>query len=597
MRPHRLFSIDSTDIAHDAATASIAATTLLAVALASALHRLGSLDATVGTVWVSYVAGSSAGLAIVAHRDRRSAMRAGNRTVSSAWRVAFGAAAGIGWGSAGLHAAAVADAHTQIAVAMATLAVVAAAAPHFSPSTPALLAFVLTATVPGVVAAALSPHAAPRAIAPTLSGIAALAAIVALLAHRTFIRHARLQSDAERRADELQRDRDAAVQRAVDLRRQKLRAEAANLAKSRLLAAASHDLRQPSHALGVLVGALRSVPMPADGQRLLQQIELSTRALDTLFGALLDVSRLDAGVVDVHRRPFPIDTVLARVCNEYLLDASAKGLRLSRVPCRAIVDSDPVLIERVVRNLVSNAVRYTDVGRIVVGCRYRGARIAIEIRDTGRGIPRDQLELVFREYYRVDGAASDHDGGFGLGLAIVRRLVALLGCRLSVWSEPGRGSCFVVSVPRARPAGGVRRHAARAAAFVVVIDDTRAVRDAIARRLARWGYDTLSACSADEAIERLSRCTTRPSVFVSALRLQGTETGIDVIDRLRAEYNLAIPALLIGDASDTAPPADANGCLLLHRPIENGQLRAAIARLVATGAPAEAVEAVEAIDD
>ncbi|HEM7828410.1 TPA: hybrid sensor histidine kinase/response regulator, partial [Burkholderia multivorans] len=406
-------------------------------------------------------------------------------------------------------------------------------------------------------------------------------------------RHGRLRSDAERRAAELQRDRDAAVQRAVELRRQKLRAEAANLAKSRLLAAASHDLRQPSHALGVLVGALRGVPMPADGQRLLQQIELSTRALDTLFGALLDVSRLDAGVVDVHRRPFAIDTVLGRVCNEYLLDAAAKGLRLSRVPCRAIVDSDPVLIERVVRNLVGNAVRYTDAGRIVVGCRYRGARIAIEIHDTGRGIPRDQLELVFREYYRVDGAASDHDGGFGLGLAIVRRLVALLGCRLSVWSEPGRGSCFVVSVPRARTAGGVGRHAARAAAFVVVVDDTRAVRDAIARRLVRWGYDTLSARSADEAIERLSRCTTRPSVFVSALHLQGTETGIDVIDRLRAEYNLAIPALLIGDASDTAPLADANGCLLLHRPIENGQLRAAIAQLVAAGAPVEAVEAVD----
>ncbi|MDN7863651.1 hybrid sensor histidine kinase/response regulator [Burkholderia multivorans] len=593
MRPHRLFSIDSTDIAHDAATASVVATALLAVALASALHRLGSLDAAVGTVWVSYVAGSAAAVAIVAHRDRRSATHGGDRTVSSAWRVAFSAAAGIGWGSAGLHAAAVGDAHAQIAVAMATLAVVAAAAPHFSPSTPALLAFVLPATAPGVVAAALSPHAAPRAIAPTLFGIAALAGIVALLAHRTFIRHARLQSDAERRADALQRDRDAAVQRAVDLRRQKLRAEAANLAKSRLLAAASHDLRQPSHALGVLVGALRGVPMPDDGQRLLQQIELSTRALDTLFGALLDVSRLDAGIVDVHRRPFAIDTVLARVCNEYLLDASAKGLRLSRVPCRAIVDSDPVLIERVVRNLVSNAVRYTDAGRIVVGCRYRGARIAIEIRDTGRGIPRDQLELVFREYYRVDGTASDHDGGFGLGLAIVRRLVALLGCRLSVRSEPGRGSCFVVSVPRARPAGGVRRHAARAAAFVVVVDDTRAVRDAIARQLARWGYDTLSARSADEAIDRLSRCTTRPNVFVSALRLQDTETGIDVIDRLRAEYNLAIPALLIGDASDTAPLADANGCLLLHRPIENGQLRAAIAQLVAAGAPAEAVEAVD----
>ncbi len=191
------------------------------------------------------------------------------------------------------------------------------------------------------------------------------------------------------------RERQSAELLSIDLMHQKEIAEEANLAKSRFLAAASHDLRQPVHALSLFVGVLRGIPTNPDAQRLIDHIETSTLALDRLFTALLDISRLDAGVIEVHRQPFAIDAVLARVCSDYAGDAAAKGLTLSYVRSRAIADSDPTLVERIVRNLVSNAVRYTDAGKIVVGCRRRGAHLALQVWDTGRGIAPELRELVF----------------------------------------------------------------------------------------------------------------------------------------------------------------------------------------------------------
>ncbi len=173
------------------------------------------------------------------------------------------------------------------------------------------------------------------------------------------------------------RERQSAELLSIDLMHQKEIAEEANLAKSRFLAAASHDLRQPVHALSLFVGVLRGIPTNPDAERLINHIETSTSALDRLFTALLDISRLDAGIIEVHHQPFAIDAVLARVYNDYVGDATAKGLTLSHIPNRTIVNSDPTLVERIARNLVSNAVRYTDAGKIVVGCRHRGAHLAL----------------------------------------------------------------------------------------------------------------------------------------------------------------------------------------------------------------------------
>ncbi|MGS0893216.1 ATP-binding response regulator [Burkholderia stagnalis] len=575
-QPHSPIAAEQLGIVYGIVTLSVSGGTLLAVALALSLSRLGYLDPVAGPAWLAYIGACSAGHAVLARRYHRAPPVA---RLSSRWAMAFtgfSAAAGAGWGWSSIHLGTGGGFEVESLAITATLGIVAGAVPVFSAYLPAFLAFLLPATVPYVVAAAMSPNRVQQATAPMMFLFVCVVGYLGLIANRTATQNIRLRFRAE--------------QLAKDLLEQKQIAEAANLAKSRFLAAASHDLRQPSHALSLLVGALRGVPMPETGQRILQQIETSTETLNMLFGALLDVSRLDAGVVEVCRRPLAIDAMLAHVCNDHAPDASTKNIRLSHVPCRAAADSDPVLLERIVRNLVSNAVRYTDTGRVVVGCRRRRAHIAIQVWDTGRGIPPDQLDLVFQEYYQIGNPERDREKGLGLGLAIVRRLADLLDCRLTVRSEPGRGSCFEVLVDRAEQmpalpdaAAEAVGHAQPANALVVIVDDEQAIREGMSGLLALWGYDTIVAASADEAVERLASCPKRPDLLVCDFRLRGNENGLHVIERLRTEYNLEIPALLIsGDtAADRLAEAHASGCVLLHKPIPNGKLRAAIGNLVA----------------
>ena len=393
-------------------------------------------------------------------------------------------------------------------------------------------------------------------------------------ANRAFDQLVRLQIRAEEMADDLERQRDIA--------------ESANLAKSKFLAAASHDLRQPIHALGLFVGALRGLVLPRAAEPLVDQIEASINALEGLFSALLDISRLDAGVVAVERRPFAIRSALDRVCREYAHEAEAKGVRLAWQDCAAIVDSDPVLVERILRNLVSNAVRYTDRGRILVGCRRRGPAIALQVWDTGAGIALDEQGRVFQEYYQIGNPERDRSKGLGLGLAIVRRLAELLDCELKLRSEPGSGSCFELTLPLARdaPIGGEpspeRGMGALARGPIVVVDDEQAIRQATASLLTGWGFDVVAAACGDEAIERLSASPSRPDLIICDYRLRGDENGLGAIERLRSEYNHSIPAMLI--TGDTAPDrlaeAQASGLLLLHKPVSNAKLRAAIVNLI-----------------
>ena len=237
-----------------------------------------------------------------------------------------------------------------------------------------------------------------------------------------------------------------------DLRRQKEIAEQTNLAKSRFLASASHDLRQPVHALGMFVSALRERTMDAEARRLVDQIDSSVDAMDSLFAALLDISRLDAGIVQCRPEPIPIQPLLERVCRDHIAEALSQGRAPGPHPCSAIVLSDPVLLERIVRNLVSNAVRYTDHGRIVVGCR-RGERLSVQVWDTGRGIPVEEQERVFDEFYQLDNPERDRIKGLGLGLAIVKRLSALLDCPLALQLRARQG----IDVQDLDPMG---RHAA-----------------------------------------------------------------------------------------------------------------------------------------
>jgi two-component system, sensor histidine kinase len=387
---------------------------------------------------------------------------------------------------------------------------------------------------------------------------------------------------------------------AEDLRRRNELVEQANLDKSRFLAAASHDLRQPIHALGLFVGALRAIALPPEGIRLVERIEASTAAMDGLFSSLLDISRLDAGIVEVRRQSFAIQPLLDRICRDYVEEAKGKAVSLATPKCSAIVRTDPVLMERIIRNLVANAVRYTERGGIVVGCRRCGDAIRVEVWDTGPGIPYAQQEKVFQEYFQLGNHERDRAKGLGLGLAIVRRLNHLLDSELTLRSRPGCGSCFSVVMPRAIGASDEgespekRFASALNLGLVLVIDDEAAIRDGMATLLTSWGHGVATAGSGDEMLAELAQCPERPDLIICDYRLRSGENGIEVVERLRAEYNEAIPAMLItGDTAEgRLKEAQASGLLLLHKPVSNSKLRAAIANLTASGAEEEAASAI-----
>jgi two-component system, sensor histidine kinase len=546
-----------------------------AVFLTLILFYLGVVDARIGLAWTSYIIACAASHIALRVTYRRS------QPVGERWRlwafwftvISFAEGCGWGWAPVGLTTGGRFD--TDLLVMVSTTTVCGGAVSAFGPYLPAFFSLFVPAILPYAVFNATSPDIARRAscllllvLIPAMSGLA-------IIANRGFKQLVKLRIQTE--------------QLATDLKGQKEIAERASAAKTTFLAAASHDLRQPVHALGLFIGALRRVAMPLEGQRLIQQIEESTVAMDGLFSALLDISQLDAGTVEVHRQSFPVGTLLERICRDHKAEASAKGLSLVWAPSTAIVNCDPVLLERILRNLVANAVRYTDQGRILIGCRRRRATISFQVLDTGPGIPPDQRDRVFQEYYQLGNPERDRTKGLGLGLAIVRRLVDLLGCKLILHSQVGRGSCFEVSVPIAT--GGIptskdvlkAKSGAFAHSFIVVIDDELAIRNAMSALLTGWGHETIVVGSGNDAILQLSSRKQRPDLIICDYRLRDGENGIAVIERLRAEYNETIPAMLI--TGDTAPDrlaeAKASSLLLLHKPVSNAKLRAAIINLIA----------------
>ncbi|MDO9465732.1 MAG: HAMP domain-containing sensor histidine kinase, partial [Thiobacillus sp.] len=233
----------------------------------------------------------------------------------------------------------------------------------------------------------------------------------------------------------------------ADLAAKKTMAERANQAKSRFFAAASHDLRQPLHALSLFVAALKTRNQQPETQTLIDNIEASTAAMELLFNALLDISRLDAGAIEAHPVHFSLQKILNDLDHQFSPLAAEKLLRLRFRPCNVTLYSDPFLIERILANLIANAIRYTDDGGVLVACRRRGRMVRLSVVDTGRGIPSDQQESVFHEFVQLHNPARDRSKGLGLGLAIVSRLGRLLGHRVDLRSRPGHGSMFSIDVP------------------------------------------------------------------------------------------------------------------------------------------------------
>ncbi len=363
--------------------------------------------------------------------------------------------------------------------------------------------------------------------------------------------------------------------------------ERANLAKSRFLAAASHDLRQPLHALNLFVTQLGGEADATERDRLVARIDAAVGAMNELFNALLDVSKLDAGALTPSVGAFPVDRLLRRIETTFAAVAEEKGLRLRVRPSDAHVHSDAILLERILINLVSNAVRYTTRGGIIVACRRRGDALRIEVWDSGVGIAEEQQRAIFGEFYQVARPGQEQRTGMGLGLAIVDRLCRLLGHPITLTSRPGRGSRFCVLVPSAAiaPATAEPDEARDAIVdpvrdkLVLVIDDDPLVLDGMRSLLAGWGCRVAVAPSHAAAIADLAA---RPDLIISDYRLARGQTGLDTIAALHDAFGSAIPALLVtGDtAAERIRDAAAHGLPLLHKPVNPMALRAAVNQLL-----------------
>ncbi len=355
-------------------------------------------------------------------------------------------------------------------------------------------------------------------------------------------------------------------------------AEQANTAKSKFLAAASHDLRQPIHALGLFLSVLARSKLDSQQHEVLDNAIAVSKASGEMLNALLDFSRIEAGVVEPQTRPFHLQPMLNKIEREFASQADDKGLVYRSRETALVVNSDPILVELILRNLVSNAIRYTEHGGLLVVCRRRGDLAMLEVWDSGRGIAPESQQEVFREFHQLHNPERDRRKGLGLGLAIADGLAQTLGQRLTLSSVPQQGSVFRLSLPLAKgvvPAEELPKAQASTPmlhAHVLVIDDDETVRAGMRHLLHNWGCTCDTAESIEEALA-FAR-THAPDLVISDYRLREQRTGVEAIAALRAITGTALPALLI--TGDTAPDrlreAQNSGLPLLHKPVSASQL-------------------------
>lgn len=374
------------------------------------------------------------------------------------------------------------------------------------------------------------------------------------------------------------------------LQREKDAAERATMTKSHFLAAASHDLRQPLHALGLFVSALAQSDAAQREPGLVAHIRSATDTLQNLLDAILDISRLDSGNVVPRIAPFALGPVLERTLRDVSLVAEHKGLRLRVRATDCLVRSDQEMVQRILLNLVGNALRYTRSGGVLVACRRRRDRVVVEVWDTGSGIPDSAREEIFEEYIQLENPERDRAKGLGLGLAICRRLADLLEVPMGVRSRPGRGSVFWISLPLGQapiadavvvaPAEAAEE-LARLGGVVLVIDSDPMVRAGMERAITGWGAKVMLAESRDEAIARVCEGGSEPDIAICNLHLLGMPSGIDLACELRHLYPRTGILLVGADISERAQAAArAAGFPLLKQPVAPGRLRAALSTLL-----------------
>ncbi len=490
----------------------------------------------------------------------------------------WGAAAWLFWPyGGGLH---------QLALVIVVYTFCVACVPILAPQYRLFVLYVLLVFVPAITRVALHEQALGWQIALVMAVAMAMTLLLGRNYRQSFDRIVGLKLRTEGLAVQLRAEK-------VVAEAARHEAEIANRAKTQFFTAASHDLRQPLHAMGLFAEALRARTHEPEVAQLVNSINESVDALEGLFSELLDITRIDSGGVDVHPDNFEFAEIFRKIRLHFEPVAFEKGLTLRIRGGRHVAFADPLLVERIVRNLVSNAIRYTSDGSVLVSCRRRDDRLLVQVWDTGPGIRAEERVRVFEEFYQVQDApavAAEQKKGLGLGLAIVKRLAALMAAPLALRSETGHGTVFTLELPIGTGPRSVQRSFAGKSPIeitldgrlIVIVEDEPAVRVGLEVLLTGWGATIVSLASVDAAkawAEGRDPATTRPSLIIADYRLGSGETGVGAITALRGRFGAAVPAIVVTGSSMTGHDKEAleHDFHLLIKPVLPNKLRAMIA--------------------
>lgn len=456
-------------------------------------------------------------------------------------------------------------------LAVAVVGMIAASSSASSSFLPSFFAFSYPSALPLVVVCFLNPDSLTLTIASFMLLYLIIATLVTVSFAKDHTELIRLRLEKQLFADSLQEEKDLAEKAVKD--------------KNRFLAAASHDLRQPLHAATMLVGAMRTADDPSERKTILHKLDRALASLSTAFNGLLDMSKLEAGVVSVNTIPLQLDKLIRLLIKELEKEVTDKGLQISITGDSYVwAASDPIHLQRILRNLLINAVQYTPSGEIVVEIESQQKNIVCTVRDTGVGIENDEQEKIFSEYYQIQNPERDPNKGMGLGLSIVKRLVNLLGHELRLESAVDQGSRFSLVLPRCEATPDTTESAQilideeLKSHSIMIVDDNDSVRESTAVLLRSWGHRTELADSLESALAILDRDQLCPSLFLIDYRLRNNVTGVEVYQAISEHFGTEIPVIIItGDtSSERLNTLKQSGYWVLHKPIKPLTLRTAI---------------------
>jgi len=494
-------------------------------------------------------------------------------------------ASGVLWGIAAWFFAAYGTGLHQLALVLVVYTFCVACVPILAPQFALFVLFVVLVFVPAIVRVALQDDTLSWQAAIVMTVAMAMTMLLGRNYRQSFESIVGLKLRTEALAVQL-----GAEKAVADAARAE--AEVANRAKTQFFAAASHDLRQPLHAMGLFAEALRARSHDAEVAQLVNSINESVDALEGLFSELLDITKIDSGGVEVHPVDFELADIFRKVRLHFEPAAFEKGLELRIRGGDRVAFADPLLVERIVRNLVSNAIRYTSDGSVLVSCRRHGERLLLQVWDTGPGIRADERARVFDEFYQVPGTpavGAEQKKGLGLGLAIVKRLAALMDAPLELRSTEGRGTVFTLRLPVGKaPRAAERALGTRAPAGVtlagrtiVIVEDEPAVRQGLEVLLAAWGATTVSldSAAATSAWAASADPAAPPALVIADYRLEDGATGVAAIAAVRRRFGNAVPAIVVTGSTMTGHEKDAleHDFHLLIKPVLPNKLRAMIA--------------------